>query len=542
MSASESRDNNFTAAFDGGVVPDPSTTAFIDAATGEQITHGEFTTRVSTAGAVLRDVGVSRGDRVALFFPNELTYLAVFFGAMRIGAVPVPVNIQLPQDTVEYVVDDSGAALAVTSGTESVAETAVAAADACDRVQTLFVDGPPGSVVGTSGGDRLSADVDVRSLPDAMAAAEANAAPAAVASDDPAMQPYTSGSTGKPKGVVLTHGGVAWNTHTVGDAWLLDSDERGLAATPLYHKNAMPGVKALLERGGSTVVMDGFEPEAVLRAIDRYDVTFITGVPAMFKMLLAERNAVAKHDLSTLSFAICGSAPVSPELHGRFSDTFDAPLLEAYGLTEGGPVVSLTPRWGINKPGSTGLSVPGCETIVVDAETGEPVGSGTVGELLVSNPGVGRYHDRPEENERAFEERDGRTFLRTGDLATKDADGYHSIVGRVDDMMIVGGENVYPTEVEDLLLTHDAVADVAVVAAPHEMKGEAPVAFVVVDESGAEPNTTEETIKQYALTNGPAYAHPRRVFFVDDLPLTGTEKVDRQRLEADAENRLDGAL
>lgn len=360
---------------------------------------------------------------------------------------------------------------------------------------------------------------------------------ASVSADDPAMQLYTSGSTGTPKGVVLTHGGIEWNTDAVGKAWQLDATERGLAATPLYHKNAMPGVKALLDRGGSTVIMDGFETTAVLRAIERYDITFITGVPAMFKMLLNEESVLDQYDLSSLAFAICGSAPVSPELHERFLEAFDAPLLEAYGLTEGGPVVSLSPRWGVNKVGSTGLAIPGCETIVVETETDEAVTPGDVGELLVSNPGVGRYHNRPGENDRAFVDRDGHTFLRTGDLATKDEDGYHTIIGRVDDMMIVGGENVYPTEVEDLVLSHEAVADVAVVPAPHETKREAPVAFVVAD-----GEVTEDELKQYTLDHGPAYAHPRRVFFLDTLPLTGTEKVDRQRLETRATELLDGPL
>lgn len=523
---------NFASIVDQDEFPDSTKTAFIEAATKERVTYEELSSQVAKASSVLRDSGVERGDRVALFFPNELTYLYVFFGAMRLGAVPVPVNIQLAREVIEFLIEDSGASVVATSGADEVRAKAINAVRSSDAaIETVFIDTTDREVEGLVG------EGDVRSLGLGMRDASSSLNPIPVSSDDPAMQLYTSGSTGTPKGVVLTHGGIEWNTDAVGKAWMLDEDERGIAATPLYHKNAMPSVKALLDRGGSTVVMDGFEAETVLQAIDRYQITFITGVPAMFKMLLNERDAIDRYDLSSLSFAICGSAPVSSELHERFAETFGAPLLEAYGLTEGGPVVSLSPRWGVNKVGSTGLSLPRCETMVVDAETGDAVEPGTVGELLVSNPGVGRYHDRPEENEQAFLNHAGRTFLRTGDLAKKDEDGYHSIVGRVDDMMIVGGENVYPTEVEDRLLAHDAVADAAVVTAPHSMKGEAPVAFVV-----AEDDTIEAELKEFTIENGPAYAHPRRVFFRESLPLTGTEKVDRQRLEEEATELLDGPL
>lgn len=524
--------DNFASVIDHAVVSEPTAIAFIEAATDEFVTYEEFLTRVSKAGTVLRDSGVKKGDRVGLFFPNELTYLYVLFGAMRIGAVPVPVNIQLRQEVIDFILEDSDVETVVTSDKDAVQTKAFDAIRSTgSTIETLI------TATDEHTDPSFSENTTIQSLATAMQTASASLEPASVSLDDPAMQLYTSGSTGTPKGVVLTHSGIEWNTDAVGKAWMLDSDERGLAATPLYHKNAMPGVKALLDRGGSTVIMDGFETDTVLQAIDRYEITFITGVPAMFKMLLNEGDALEQYDLSSLAFAICGSAPVSPELHERFAETFEAPLLEAYGLTEGGPVVSLSPRWGVTKVGSTGLAIPGCETLVVDVDTDESVTPGEVGELLVSNPGLGRYHNRPDENERAFVDRGGQTFLRTGDLATKDEDGYHSIIGRVDDMMIVGGENVYPTEVEDLLLSHEAVSDVAVVSAPHETKGEAPVAFVVTADE-----ISEADLKEYTLEHGPAYAHPRRIFFIDSLPLTGTEKVDRQRLEEKALDLVDEPL
>ncbi|WP_313693586.1 class I adenylate-forming enzyme family protein [Halorarum halobium] len=526
-----SRSTNFTSVLDARTAPNPDTVALVHDATGERVTYGELADRVAAAGNVLRSRGVEQGDRVCLFFPNELSYLSALFGAMRLGAVPVPINVRLSADAITSVVADAGATVAVASGEEAIGRHALEALASPDTaLETLLVDDPDPTVTDAAN------ESDVGSFARAMDGASTDLEPAAVAPEDPAMQPYTSGSTGEPKGVLLTHGGVAWNTDSLAKALMLDDRERGLAATPLYHKNAMPGLKALLDRGGSVVVMPGFEAAAVIRAIDEHGITFITGVPAMFKLLLDETEAIAEADLSSLSFAECASAPVPAELHERFADAFDATLLEAYGLTEGGPVVSVSPRWGVTKPGSTGLAIPGTETVVVDPDSLTPLEAGDVGELLVSNPGLGRYHDRPEEVERNFLRRDGATWLRTGDLARKDGDGYHYIVGRVDDMMIVGGENVYPTEVEELLLGHPAVRDVAVVAAPHSVKGEAPVAFVVADD------VTAAELKEYALDRGPAYAHPRRVFFRESLPLTGTEKIDRGTLEGEVEGLIDGTL
>ena len=218
----------------------------------------------------------------------------------------------------------------------------------------------------------------------------------------------------------------------------------------------------------------------------------------------------------------------------RFEEVFEAPLVEMYGITEGGPAALCNPRWGgLRKIGSAGIPYPGIETLILDPDTDDELPAGEPGELLISNPGLGSYYELPEKEAEAFEERDGRRFLRTEDIAYVDEDGYHYIVGRLDDMMIVGGENVYPAEVVNLLERHEAVDEVVVVAVPHAVKGEAPVAFVV-----AADEVTEREIREFALENGPAYAHPRRVLFLEEFPLTGAGKVDRTALTADAADRI----
>ncbi len=245
----------------------------------------------------------------------------------------------------------------------------------------------------------------------------------------------------------------------------------------------------------------------------------------MFRLLVNDTESLARHDVSSLRYATAGSADVPEDLLAAFERAFGAQIGESYGLTEGGPDVIDSPRWGIRKPGSIGLVLPGCEVRLVDTRNpAREVCIGEVGELITRNPGVTPgYYKLPDVTARKI--RDG--WLHTGDLMQRDGDGYYYFVGRMDDMINVGGENVYPKEVEDLLMQHPNIRDVAVVPAPHSVKGEAPVAFVVEHVPGA---ASEEEIKSFFLERGPAYAHPRRIYFCESLPLSGTGKLDRTAL------------
>jgi long-chain acyl-CoA synthetase len=343
------------------------------------------------------------------------------------------------------------------------------------------------------------------------------------------MQPYTSGSTGRPKGVLLTHGGQLWNADMVRRIMMFDETDRGLVAVPLYHKNAMASaVKPLLMSGGALVILPGFDAAEVIKAIERHRCTYLTGVPAMFRMILNQKALLAEHDVSSVRWAACGSAMVPPDLLREFQETFHAGISEGYGLTEGGPVVFESPRFGPRKVGSAGLPLPGCEVRVVTA-AGRAAGAGEAGELWTRNPGLaGGYYKAPELTAQKF---DAQGWLHTGDLVRYDEDGYYYILGRMDDMINVGGENVYPKEVEDTLLLHPAVREAFVVAVPHAIKGEAPVAFVVLHAGAA---ATAEDLKRFFLERGPAYAHPREVSFIEQAPLGSTGKVDRMGLRARA--------
>jgi len=476
------------------------------------LTYAELDARANRLANGLAALGVTAGDRVALLFNNDVRFLETLFGTMRLGAVAVPLNIRMGDEALRYVAEDSEAVVLVANA--ALAERGRMLAAQIPAIKHVIADGP-------------AAD-GALAYEAVLAAASPTLARRATAFDETCMQPYTSGSTGKPKGVLLTHGGQLWNADIMRKALVADDTERALIAVPLYHKNAMAGaVKPLLLAGGSLVILPGFDAREVIRAIARYKVTYLTGVPAMYKLVLAEREALARHDLSSIRFAMCGSAEVPDELLTEFRRVFQADIAEGYGLTEGGPVPITNTRWGLKKRGSCGREFPGCDVRLVD-NAGRDVATDEVGELLTRNPGLAKgYWKLPEVT--ASKLRDG--WLSSGDLLRRDADGYYYFVGRKDDMMNVAGENVYPKEVEDILLRHPNLRDACVVPAPHGTKGVVPVAFVVEREKG---RTSEEDVKRFFLEHGAPYAHPRRVVFLDALPLGGTGKLDRSALRARA--------
>jgi long-chain acyl-CoA synthetase len=462
------------------------------------ISFAELDERADRVAGWLAGEGVGTGDRVALLWSNDIGYVESLLGVMRAGAAAVPLNIRQNDETLQFVLSDSGSSGILAGPGEADRGRALAGQLAACR----FV----GTTAEVQQASRLGR------LP--------HHDPGAIC-----MQPYTSGSTGRPKGVPLTHQGQVWCADIVRKCYLFDETDVALLAAPLFHKNAAMTLKMMLLAGGACVVLPGFDPVAVLQAIGRYKVTYLSGVPAMYRMLLNETAELARNDVSSVRFASAGSAPVTVDLLEDFQRVFGAPITEGYGLTEGGPDVLLTPRWGINKLGSLGLPLPGCE-VELRAEDGiAQVAVGEVGELWVRNPGVTPgYHGLPDVTAERI--RDG--WLATRDLMRKDADGYHYFVGRSDDLINVGGENVYPKEVEQLLLCHPAVRDVAVLGGSHPVKGAVPVAFVVLTESGA---ATAGELTEFFHRTGPHYAYPRVIEFVDELPLAGTGKVDRSRLQ-----------
>ncbi|MFC7405765.1 class I adenylate-forming enzyme family protein [Georgenia alba] len=477
----------------------------------DRISYAALAEAVRTTAATLRAAGVGPGDRVALLFGNHHRFVEALLGVIWAGAVAVPLNTRAGRTALQHVMSDAAPAVLLSHG--PLAERARELAGGA----RLLLAGQVGWDDGGTG---------------APAPSDGDRAPAPVHADDVCLQPYTSGSTGNPKGCLLTHGGQHWNASTVAQVWELQEDDRGLITAPIYHKNAMICViKPLLLTGGTIVIGRGPDPAGIPAEVAEHRCTYTTGVPATYEMLLASGEHT-RHDLGSLRFVICGSAPLSEALGRSFAEGLGAPVIEAYGLTEGGPQVLMNPRTATPRYGLAGRPMPGGEVHLLDVEEmpATPVAelpqvpTGQVGEMWVRNPGVtAGYHRLPEVTRERISV-DG--WLRTGDLAVADDDGYFRVLGRADDMMNVGGENVYPLEVEQLLRGMPGVQQAAVVPAPHTRKGQVPVAFVAAE------GLTEAEVKEYALANGAAHAHPRRVWFLDALPLGGTGKIDYARLAA----------
>ena len=438
--------------------------------------------------------GTAPGERVGILALNRVEFLEVLFGAMRAGCVPVMINVKLPDETVAYIVRDAGIKIAFADPDQ--------ARRVPDGVRTVAFGG---------GGDPFER-FKVRSgepYPSFFPGA-----------DDIAEQPYTSGSTGRPKGVLLDHAGQVWMIARIVESRDIRADDCSAVAAPLYHKNALLAVKSALAAGGRVVLFSRFDPQAYVRAIERYRLTMLTGVPTMYALVLQEESLLDRTDLSSVRNCSMGSAPASGSLLDSLALRFpDAGLNLNYGITEGGPILfSWSHPDGLPRPRtSVGFPIDGVETALS--------GGGDQGVLHVRSPGVMKgYHNLPEETAKVLG-KDG--WLNTGDILRRDADGWHYFVGRADDMFVCAGENVYPGEVEAMLERHADVMQAAVVPAPNRLKAHVPYAWIV-PRGGAELD--EDAVKRYALDNGPAYAHPRRVFFVESLPLSGTNKIDRREL------------
>jgi long-chain acyl-CoA synthetase len=515
-------------------------TAFV--AFGQEQSFAELDDEANRVANVLGEHGIEPGERVGLFIPNTLQFPSAYFGVIRAGAVPIPLNLRMDPETLAFVLDDADVDAMVAS--PLLAEEATGLADAAG-VETTFLPG-----VAEDGVVNYSHELDG-------ASSEFDGPERAF--DDVACQPYTSGTTGRPKGVLLSHENLLSTIESYDTGGLnVDAEDSILLVLPLFHIYALNAVMGTFLYTGATMVLQP-QPEAepMLDAIEEHAITQFAGVPAMYTMMYREyRQNPEKYDLSSLENVTCAAAPLADSTRREIEEAWDVPMTEGWGMTETAPAGTTEPSRGVRKAaGCIGPPVPTIELKLTDPATRETLVSPddltpfanpdidfsdekrVTGEIAVRGPQVFEgYYERPEKNREVF---DDEGWFYTEDIARVDADGYFWMVDRADDMLIVGGENVYPAEVEDALYAHPEVAEAAVVAADHDVKGEAPVAFVVPE---ADADLTEESLRQFALEHVASYAHPRRVFFVEELPRSATQKVQRYKLEADADERLAGPL
>ncbi len=342
------------------------------------------------------------------------------------------------------------------------------------------------------------------------------------ATRQPAMFLYTSGSTGKPKGVVLSHEGHLWAL-AIRRRPSSAEKQRVLVAAPLYHMNGLSTAHAALAQHDSVVLLPRFTPASYIDAISRYRCTAITAVPPMMAMMLREHELIRRTDLSSVTVVRMGSAPVSAALYDALRRLFpQAQIDNVFGTTESGPIAFGPHPEGLALPiRSVGCAHPAVQLRLVD------------GVLHIKCPALmSGYHELPEATREVMTP-DG--YYITGDVFSRDARGFYFFLGRVDDMFVCGGENIYPSEVEKVLERHPAIQQACVVPVADEIKGQKPAAFVVLKPDTA---VSERKIKDYALANAPPYQHPRRVWFLKELPLAGTNKIDTKALMKLAEEKI----
>jgi long-chain acyl-CoA synthetase len=456
-----------------------------------ELDNAAFAGEVRRVSSALVARGITRGDVVALVLPNNVELVTIMFAAWRIGAALTPVNPALTKHEAHHQITDSGAGLVVTDES-SLSKIEGSAVRVC-VVEELMRDGE-------------TADTSPRTE-----------------ADELALVIYTGGTTGRPKGVMLDHANLVATTAMIIDWFEMTTADRCLLVLPLFHVNGiMVSVMSPLAAGGSTVIAPRFDPKTFWDLVERVRPTFFSAVPTIYVMLTG-LPADVRPDTLSLRCVVCGAAPMPASAILEFEDRYRVPIVEGYGQSEGTVVTTANPVSGMRKPGTVGLPLPGQEVRVVDKDD-QPLPSGQTGEVTVRGPNVMRgYLGNPKETAQTV--RGG--WLHSGDLGWFDEDGYLVLVDRVKDMIIRGGENIYPKEIEDALYTHPAVLEAAVVARPHPVFGEEPVAFVVL-RPGLAANPDE--LIEHCRNGLAKYKVPRAVFIETDLPKTAIGKIAKPAL------------
>lgn len=478
----------------------------------EEVTYTEFNERTNRLARGLQNFGIKKGDSVAVYLDNNVETLETYLAAMKLGAKPVPVNHRFKGAEVRYVLSDSDARLLVYGPLSKQTVSEIHDYPELPTKDFLYI----GEEV-----PEFARDYDeIRE--------DADDAPIEIIPNrlDEATIMYTSGTTGQPKGCILTHDNLLMNVETslIEQGGWIENDQRMLLVLPLFHLAAFGRFLNNLYTGDTTVLMTDFQPQRTMEVLEGEEITKSVFVPTMTRMLL-DLDEFDSYDLSHLNELIIGAAPSDKELKQTIINKFNCKLTESFGQTEMSPATTrLNPKDIINKSDSVGRPVLNVQTKVIDPETGKNCGSGDIGRICYRGPTVFKgYHNMPEKNDEVFE--DG--WFKSSDLVQVDEDGFVYYAGRMDGMIISGGENIYPAEVEEVLHTHPSISDAAVVGVPDERWGERVKAAIVL-QSGEE--LSEEEIIEYVEDRIANYKKPREVEILDELPRGPTGKIEKNEL------------
>lgn len=479
---------------------------------GQTSTFAELDRRVAGLAQGLRDGGVNTGDRIAYIGANHPSFLETLFAAATLGAVFVPLNARLTASELGYIVSDAGVHTLIADAERvSVIESI---RSQCDIRRCVRVGDPSATDVGGQWDNyeaQITAPADVsRTQPGA---------------EDVAVIMYTSGTTGRPKGAMLTHGNLFWHHVNAMHSFDVSIDDTTLVVAPLFHIGGLNiTTLSTLIKGGHAVITPAFDPGLSLELIQQYRVSTMFGVPAMFNFM-AQHETFEGTDLSSVKYFVCGGAPV-PELLLRVYGARDVPFVQAYGLTETAPLALVLGRDDVAvRPGSAGHRLMLLSEVRVIDNKGCPISDGRPGEICIRGPQVMAGYWKDKAATKLAIDPDG--WFHSGDIGHMDADGFVYIVDRSKDMVISGGENVYPAEVEAVLYDHPGIAEVTVIGTPHERWGEAVTAVVVV-RSGQE--LTLEDLREFARVRLAGFKLPIRLELVSQLPRTPSGKVLKYQL------------
>jgi long-chain acyl-CoA synthetase len=489
-------------------------TFLFSAADDRSWTYTAIDRAVNRTANMLAAHGIIKGDVVSMLLPNSAEYIIAYFACWKIGAVAGPINSLLKAEEIEWLINNSESKLMLAASEfksviESIKKPPVITFDDVDAEAGGFSDS--------------FEKVDITQ-------------------DDEAIIIYTSGTTGKPKGCLLTHGNLIANAKQIAEWMGFGENDRLLTIMPLFHMNAVSvTTMTALYAGGSTVVTPKFSASRFWDIVDKYKITSFGSVATMLSMLLSnederQRQNVTSNEPRTtnnephppttkhehLRFAMCGSAPVPTELLRRFEDTFGCPVIEGYGLSESTCRSTFNPPNENRRPGSCGLPI-GNEMKVVDEDNNE-VPDGELGEIVLRGPNICKgYFKNPEATAKAFK----GGWFHTGDIGRRDADGFYYIADRKSDMVIRGGENIYPREIDDVLYTHPSIDQAAVIGVPDDLYGEEVAAFVVL-----KPNSTinDKDLINFCREHLADYKCPKTIYFVDNIPKGPTGKLLKREL------------